>query len=125
MMSLALRVLSDDSVKGADVLQRSPHQAGVRHAVAIIGKHPHPGAAPGHQSELGQLDAVQSLAHSSHRHHLRMTVPGAQRRNMLGGLGGVGHWSRVGHREHRGEPAASGGQCAGLHRLSVFSTGFT
>jgi hypothetical protein len=44
---------------------------------------------------------------------------------MLGGLGGVGHWSRVGHCEHRGEPAARGGKRAGLHRLSVFSTRFT
>ena len=57
-----LSMLSDDPVKGSDVLQRSSHQAGVRDAVTIVGEHPYAGAGPGHQPKLGQLDSVQSFA---------------------------------------------------------------
>ena len=48
-----LGVLGDDSVKCFDILQRTPHQHCVVHALAVIAEDAHGGGAIGHRSELG------------------------------------------------------------------------
>ena len=119
-----LGVLGDDAVEGADVLQRPPHQPRVGDAVAVVGEHPDARRRAGHQPQLGQLAARQALAHRAHRDHLGRTVAPAERPQVLGGLGGVGHRVRVRHGQHRGEAPAGGRPGAGRDRLGVLPSRF-
>src|SRR6185436_10286582 len=119
-----LRVLGDHAVEGPDILQRSAHQPAVGDAVSVVGEHPYGGPRPGHQTELGELDTVQTLAHCAHRYHLGVTVPPADVGQVLGRLGGVGDRIGVGHRQYGGEAAAGRGPGAGGDGLGVFPAGF-
>ena len=102
-----LGVLGDDPVEGPDVLQRPAHQPGVGHAVPVVGEHPDAGPPDRAISPSSASSAPgQALAHRAHRHDLGVPVPPAQRRHVLGRLGGVGDRVGVGHGQHGGEPAA-------------------
>src|SRR5512133_1287563 len=114
-----LSMLGNDPIKSSDIFQRSTHETCVPDAMAVVGEHPYAGAGPSHQPKLGQLDSVQSFTHRAHVHHLDMTVAGAQRCDMLGGLRRVSDGSRVGHRQHRGVTATRRGQRAGLDASGV------
>ena len=119
-----LGVLGDHAVEGPHVLQRPAHQPAVGHTPPVVGEHPYGGPRPGHQAELGQFGAAQSLADRAHRDDLGVAVPPADVGQMLGRLGGVGDRIGVGHRQHGGEAAAGRGPGAGGDGLGVLPAGF-
>ena len=67
--------------------------------------------------------AGQALAHRADRHHLGGPGRAAQRGQVLGRLGGVGHRVGVRHGQHRGEPPAGRRLSAGADRLGVLPAG--
>ncbi|CAI8403975.1 MAG: Uncharacterised protein [Cellulomonadaceae bacterium TMED98] len=56
-----LGVLGDDSVKRAHVFQCSAHHLRIRHAVTVIGKHPHLRVATGHTRNARELFAGKAF----------------------------------------------------------------
>src|SRR5512133_70814 len=117
-----LCMLGNDPIKSSDIFQRSTHETCVPDAMTVVGEHPYAGAGPSHQPKLGQLDSVQSFTHRAHWHHLDMTVAGAQRCDMLGGLRRVSDGSRIGHRQHGGVTAPRRGGRAGLDGLGILTS---
>ena len=118
-----LRVLGDDAAEGQDVLERAPHDTGVVDAVSVVGEDPHGRPRARHQTELGELDAVEALGHGAHRHHLGQAAGTAEVEHPLGGFRRVGDGARVGHREDGGVAARCRGRGPGGDGLGVLATG--
>ena len=118
-----LRVLGDDAAEGLDVLERAPHDAGVVDAVAVVGEDPHGRPRARHETELGELGAVEALGHGAHRHHLGQAAGTAEVEHPLGGFGRVGDGARVGHREDGGVAARCRGRGPGGDGLGVLAAG--
>ncbi|MDQ1104300.1 hypothetical protein QE405_001584 [Nocardioides zeae] len=113
----------DDAAEGLHVLQRPAHHAGVGDALPVVGEHADPGAAAGHEPQLGELLAPQALGDGTDRLHVDDAGGAAERVHALRGLRRVGHRARVGHRQDGGVAAARRGRRARADRLRVLAAG--
>ena len=118
-----LGVLRDDSAERLHVFQRPAHEQGIRHALAVVGEHAHPGLTARHRADFGQPLALEPHRDGADRPHRDVARRGAVREDLLDDAGVVGDRGGVGHRVHRGEAADRGRPGAAEHRFAVFESG--
>ena len=117
-----LRVLGDHPVERLDVLQRAAHQQRVGDAVAVVGKHPHPGRGCRHRGKFGEPLALATDRHGADRENVNETDIAAQPVDLLDDAGGIRGRVRVRHGEHRRVPAQRGasGSATGASNMNGF-----
>ena len=121
--AVVFRMLGKNHVVCLGVFDSAAHELRVVDALAIVGKHAH--TAAGHQTDLGERLALESLGNRAHRVDIAFTVRLALLPDRLGEERLVDHWVGIRHGEYSGEASLGGSIRAGSDGFGVLAARLT